>query len=61
MHSQTNPAKQHDQMLFKQSADLDHKITNFSQTPQQIQANSGNPDEKKSTKINEKPIKENER
>jgi hypothetical protein len=34
MHSQTNPVKQHDQMLFKQSLDLDHKITTFSQTPQ---------------------------
>ena len=34
MHSQTNPVKQHDQMLFKQSSDLDHKITAFSQTPQ---------------------------
>ena len=50
MHSQTNPVKQHDQMLFKQSSDLDHKITAFSQTPQQIQANSGNPDEEKSKK-----------
>jgi hypothetical protein len=34
MHSQTNPVKQHDQILFKQSSDLDHKITAFSQTPQ---------------------------
>ena len=34
MHSQTNPVKQHDQMLFNQSSDLDHKITAFSQTPQ---------------------------
>jgi hypothetical protein len=33
MHSQTNPAKHHDQMLFKKSTDLDHKITNFSKTP----------------------------
>jgi hypothetical protein len=34
MHSQTNLVKQHDQMLFKQSSDLDHKIIAFSQTPQ---------------------------
>lgn len=47
MHSQTSQVNQHDQMLIKQSSDL---VNTCSQTPQQIQANRRNPDEKKSKK-----------